>query len=112
MELTGKIETFDMDYFDRKEIICDIEGNYRVHLYHDKRIGRDVFDLYNGLNHGPIFSKVIQYGLREEYIHFLRGKVKVRFYVPVKGQCGLCNLHEMILPHDIGKKVVIRDLST
>jgi hypothetical protein len=108
MELSGKIQSFDMDYFGRQELICDIEGNYRIHLYHDKTRGSDVFDLYNGLNHGPIFTRCF-YGQKYEFIHLLSGRVKVRFYV-LHDETSY-HLHEMILPHNIGQKVTIKDLT-
>jgi hypothetical protein len=105
--ISGKVKTFDMDYFGRKEAIATIEGGYRIHFHSDGIGYYTLFDLYK--KGERIFSYKIPTHAKWEYFHLLRGKLKARFYV--RGSDHQGRLHELILPHDVGKLCTIKNLS-
>jgi len=107
INISGKVKSFDMDYFGRREAIGIIEGGYKIHFHSDGIGYYTLFDLYK--NGEKILSYKIPTHAKWEYFHLLRGKLKARFFVWGSDRQG--RLHELILPHDTGKLCTIKNLS-
>ena len=103
IHISSPIKTFEMDYFGKHCAEATLEDGHKIYVGKSKE-KKDwqtiqIWDKENTL----VVIRDIYVTSKYEWIHLLAGRLKIHFYV---GN----HLHEMIIPHDIGKMCIVRRL--
>ena len=96
-----------MDYFGAQEAHASFYSGHKIRMYHVKDTILDRIEVYNPAGDLEYTRDIIN-GSRHEWIHLLSGRIKSRFFVLMGDHY---ELHEVIIPHDTGKKCSIRNLT-
>jgi len=109
INISSPVKSFDMDYFGKHCAEATLEDGHRIYVGQSKE-KKDwqeiqIWDKENTL----VFNRLIYTNTKHEWIHLLAGRLKIHFYVDHWGS-NCSHMHEMIIPHDVGKMCTVRRL--
>ena len=107
INISSPVKSFDMDYFGKHCAEATLEDGHRIYVGQSKE-KKDwqeiqIWDKENTL----VFNRLIYTNTKPEWIHLLAGRLKIHFYVY---ETTVGHMHEMIIPHDVGKICTVRRL--
>ena len=100
IRISSPIKTFTMDYFGKHCAEATLEDGHKIYVGQckEKKDWQEIqiWDKENTL----IFNRLIYTNTKHEWVHLLAGRLKIHFYVNT-------HMHEMIIPHDVGKMCTV-----
>ena len=98
IHISSPIKTFTMDYFGKHCAEATLEDGHKIFIDGAKTGYQEIqiWDKENTL----VFNRLIYTNTKHEWVHLLAGKLKIHFYVY---ETTVGHMHEMIIPHEVGK---------
>ena len=107
IHISSPIKTFTMDYFGKHCAEATLEDGHRIYVgKHKEKRDWQTVQIWD-VNDTLVAVRDIYATSRHEWIHLLAGRLKIHFYVY---ETTVGHMHEMIIPHDVGKMCIVRRL--
>jgi hypothetical protein len=107
IKISSPIKTFTMDYFGKHCAEATLEDGHKIYVGESTtKKGWQTIQIWDA-NNTLVVVRDIYVTSRHEWIHLLAGRLKIHFYV--YGDL-IGHLHEMIIPHDVGKMCTVKRL--